>query len=64
MKRAKKVFERQGIIVQPYPVDFKTNKNIKSSKLSIFNFLPNADSLNKSSLAIREIIGRIIYRAL
>ena len=26
MKRAKKVFEREGISVQPYPVDFKSNK--------------------------------------
>ena len=25
MKRAKKVFEREGIFVQPYPVDFKSN---------------------------------------
>ncbi len=63
MNRAKKVFERQGIIVQPYPVDFKINKNLKSSKVNIINFFPSAASLNKSSLAIREIIGRIIYRA-
>ena len=27
MKRAKKVFESEGISVQPYPVDFKSNKS-------------------------------------
>ena len=27
MKRAKKVFEREGISVQPYPVDFKSSKS-------------------------------------
>ena len=31
MKRAKKVFEREGISVQPYPVDFKSDKSFLSS---------------------------------
>jgi len=30
MKRAKKLFEREGIIVKPYPVDFKTTKNLST----------------------------------
>ena len=61
MQRAKKVFERKGLIVEPYPVDFKQNSNIKS----IFNpyyVIPNVSNLNKSSAAIKEIIGRAYYR--
>ena len=61
MKRAKKVFEREGIIVQPYPVDFKSNKSFSASLRNPLNWLPSSSSLNQSSSAIREIIGRFIY---
>ena len=62
MKRAKKVFEREGIIVLPYPVDFHSNKSILSSFSNPLNWIPSSSSLNSNSRAIREIIGRIIYR--
>mgnify|MGYP002021436220 CR=1 FL=1 len=62
MNRAKKVFEREGISVLPYPVDFKSNKNFYSSLSNPLMWIPSSSSLNKSSSAIREIIGRIIYR--
>ena len=64
MKRAKKVFESEGISVQPYPVDFKSNKSFVSSLRNPLSWMPSASSLNKSSRAIREIIGRIISGAL
>ncbi len=60
MKRAKKVFESEGISVQPYPVDFKS-KRISSSLSNPLKWMPSSSYLNKSSSAIREIIGRIIY---
>ena len=63
MKRAKKVFESEGIRVQPYPVDFKTNQNFISSLSNPLFWVPSSRYLNKSSQAIREIIGRIIYRS-
>ena len=63
MKRAKKVFEGEGISVQPYPVDFKSNKKIFSSLRNPLSWMPSSSSLNKSSNAIREIIGRLIYGA-
>ena len=63
MKRAKKVFENEGISVQPYPVDFKSNKSFLSSLRDPLKWVPSSYYLNKSSLAIREIIGRIIYGA-
>ena len=63
MKRAKKVFESEGISVQPYPVDFKSSRSFISSLHDPLKWMPNSYSLNRSSSAIREIIGRIIYRA-
>jgi len=63
MKRAKKVFESEGISVQPYPVDFKSNKSFISSLRNPLNWMPSSYSLNKSSSGIREIIGRFIYEA-
>ncbi len=63
MKRAKKVFESEGISVQPYPVDFKSNKSFISSLLNPLSWIPSSYSFNKSSNGIREIIGRFIYRA-
>ena len=63
MKRAKKVFENQGISVVPYPVDFQSKKSFFSSLRNPLSWMPSSSNLNKSSNAIREIIGRIIYRA-
>ena len=61
MQRAKKQFERKGFIVHPFPVDFKASNN--SSWENPYKLIPNAYSLNKSSQALREIIGRFFYRS-
>ena len=63
MKRAKKIFEREGITVLPYPVDFKSSKSFFSLFRNPLNLIPSSFHLHKSSNAIREIIGRIIYQA-
>ena len=63
MKRAKKVFESEGISVQPYPVDFKSTNSFISSLRNPLKWMPNSYYLNQISIAIREFIGRIIYRA-
>ena len=63
MKRAKKVFEREGINVLPYPVDFKSNKFQISTLRNPLKWMPSSSNLNQSSFAIREMIGRIVYRA-
>ena len=63
MKRAKKVFENEGINVQPYPVDFKSSRSFISSLRNPLKWMPDSYYLYQSSSAIREIIGRIIYRA-
>lgn len=62
MQRAKKIFERKGLIVDPFPVDFKQNLFYKNSIFNPYNLIPNASNFNKSSNAIREIIGRTYYR--
>ena len=64
MNRAKKVFEREGIVVIPYPVDFHSSKSLFSSLRNPLNWVPSSSSLSRNSSAIREIIGRIIYRTL
>ena len=61
MKRAKRVFEREGFTVLPYPVDFKSRKGFISLLKNPINYFPSASSLNNSSSAIREIVGRIVY---
>jgi uncharacterized SAM-binding protein YcdF (DUF218 family) len=58
MYRAKKLFEKQGFIVNPYKVDYKTSKD---SNLTIMNFLPSAGNLELVEIGIREIIGRLFY---
>ena len=62
MNRAKRVFEKEGISVLPYPVDFRSNKSFSTSLKNPLMWIPNSSSLNRSTSAIREIIGRIIYR--
>ena len=63
MKRAKRVFEREGISVLPYPVDFRSDKIFSPSLRNPLMWIPNSSSLESSTTAIREIIGRIIYRS-
>ncbi len=63
MTRAKTLFEREGIQVNPFPVDFKAYRlpNLEDIKNPL-NYIPSAISLSSSSLSLREILGRIYYR--
>jgi len=61
MKRAKKLFERQSLLVYPFPVDFKTSQI--SPWQNPYKWIPNSSSLYRSSKALREILGRTIYRS-
>ena len=63
MQRAKKIFEREGLIVEPYPVDFKQDL-IKRPLYNPYYLLPNVSNLSKSSAGIRELFGRAYYRTL
>lgn len=57
MGRAKALFERQGITVIPYCVDFRASPK----KLTLMDFLPDARSLPLVEIAIRELIGKGYY---
>jgi uncharacterized SAM-binding protein YcdF (DUF218 family) len=58
MIRARKLFEKQGFIVIPYKVDYKTSQN---KDIGIMDFLPSSGNLELTETGIREITGRIFY---
>ena len=65
MKRAILIFESRCIKVFPYPVDFKTNNvSFKRIITNPLNWLPNPNSLNNTSIALKEIYGLLIYKLL
>ena len=57
MDISKYLFENQGFKVNAFPVDFKSS----NQELSLISFLPNVHSLHKTSLFIRENLGRFYY---
>ena len=58
MFRAKMLFEKQGLFVTPFKVDYKSSSK---ENFNLTDFLPNAFNLELSETGIREIIGRIYY---
>jgi uncharacterized SAM-binding protein YcdF (DUF218 family) len=64
MPRARKLFERQGLTVLPFAVDFQASGAWAGHPLrDPLNYVPSVDGLWRSSRALREAIGRTIYRA-
>lgn len=64
MRRAQRLFERQGLIVEPFPVDFQARgKWAGDLWRDPTQWLPTASALNSSSRALRELLGRVVYRA-
>ena len=58
MRRGKMLFERQGLEVEPFPADFQTSDR---PTLNILSFIPSAQALAKSEMAMREGIGILYY---
>ncbi len=58
MSRARTLFTRAGMLVVPFPVDFKASTN---TGLSLLAFVPNGGALRLSELALREGYGRLFY---
>lgn len=58
MRRAKMLFERRGLEVEPFPVDFQ---NTDRPKITMLSFVPSAEALAKSEMAMREGIGILYY---
>lgn len=64
MRRAQRLFERQGLEVQPFPVDFQARGAwVGPLWRDPTQWLPTADALDQSSRALRELLGRLVYRA-
>jgi len=57
MPRSKALFERQGLTVIEYPVDFQ----VGASSSDPMKYLPSAGALRATDLAIRKLIGRLYY---
>ena len=64
MRRAQRLFERQGMEVLPFPVDFKARAAwggaIAHDPLM---WMPSTRGLDDSSRALRELLGRVVYRS-
>jgi uncharacterized SAM-binding protein YcdF (DUF218 family) len=58
MPRARRLFERAGMSVIPFPVDFKVSA---ARVISVLDFLPAAGALTQTEIAMREWYGRLYY---
>ena len=64
MRRAQRLFERQGMQVLPFPVDFQERGRWAGPLWrDPTQWLPSARALDDSSRALRELIGRLVYRS-
>ncbi|GBF80001.1 YdcF family protein [Aphanothece sacrum] len=67
MPRSLAIFKKQGINVIPAPTDFLISEaDLRGTNISfgavIFNLLPEASRLAKTTQALKEYLGIIIYR--
>jgi uncharacterized SAM-binding protein YcdF (DUF218 family) len=58
MNRSQRLFEKQGFIIIPYKVDYKVGRK---REIVIMDFLPDAGSLMKTEVGMRELMGRLFY---
>tara|TARA_A100001011_G_C14174023_1_gene783824 strand:- start:314 stop:889 length:576 start_codon:yes stop_codon:yes gene_type:complete len=58
MSRAKSLFEKQGHIVIPYKVDFRTSPKLS---LHFIDFIASSEGLRRTEIALREVLGRLYY---
>ena len=57
-----KIFNSVGIAVTPFPVSFKTGYKYGPHNINNpYFWIPNSSCLNLSSIALREIMGRVKY---
>ena len=64
MRRTKRLFERQGLMVLPFPVDFQARGRLAGPLWrDPTQWLPSARALDASSRALRELLVRLVYRS-
>ena len=54
------LFRSVGFSVEPYPVDFQESSR---TRLNVLSFLPDDKAMERSSTAMREVIGLGFYFA-
>ncbi|MEQ1761401.1 MAG: YdcF family protein [Vicinamibacterales bacterium] len=59
MPRAQYLFEKAGLTVVPFPVDFR---RVAGSRPGLADLLPSAVALQKTHTMLHELYGRIFYR--
>jgi uncharacterized SAM-binding protein YcdF (DUF218 family) len=59
MPRAAETFAAAGLDLRPVPTDFRTRMPVVDSAL---DFLPDAGALALTTEAVKEFIGRLVYR--
>ena len=59
MPRARLIFEKAGMEVTPFPVDFRRPLSMSAS---FTDLVPNSGALGGSDVAIRELYGRWYYQ--
>jgi len=65
MRRAQRLFERQGLSVEPFPVDFQAVGFWAGSVWrNPTSWIPSAGGLEGTSRALRELMGRMVHRSL
>ena len=62
MRRAQRLFERQGLKVLTFPVDFRRAAAGRLPWRDPNQWLPSARALDDSSRALRKLIG-LVYRS-
>ena len=64
MRRSQRLFERQGLNVLPFPVDFQARGRWAGPLWrDPSQWLPSARALDDSSRALRELLGRLVYHS-
>lgn len=58
MPRARQQFEEQGMVVEPFPVDFWLSEGTRRTVLDV---LPSVSALRQTESAVRELYGRAFY---
>ena len=58
MYRAAAAFHKQGLFPQPYPVDFRTDREA----IHPFDFIPSVRALNVMTEIVHELVGIVMYR--
>ena len=59
MPRARLLFERAGLAVSEFPVDFAGSGG---GPVGVMSFVPTAGALAQTQVAMRELFGRLYYR--